>query len=95
MLDKNDVQQFTHAEGAVDPRKVPYKTLASGAKMPVVGLGTFGSDRYGGEAIAQAVGDAIALGYRHIDCAAVYGNEYLIGQSLWAAHAKGVKREDW
>jgi alcohol dehydrogenase (NADP+) len=94
VLDKNDVQQFTPAEGAVDPRKVPYKTLTSGAKMPVVGLGTFGSDRYGGEAVAQAVKDAISLGYRHIDCAAVYGNEHPIGQSLHDVQAQGLKRED-
>lgn len=79
---------------AVDPAKVPYKTLDSGAKMPVVGLGTFGSDRYGGDAIAQAVKDAISLGYRHIDCAAVYGNEHLIGQSLHEVQSEGVKRED-
>jgi diketogulonate reductase-like aldo/keto reductase len=80
--------------GGVDPANVPYKTVYTGAKMPVVGLGTFGSDRYTGDDIAQAVKDAIALGYRHIDCAAVYGNEHLIGQSLREAQAQGVKRED-
>jgi len=80
--------------GAVDPAKVPFKTLNTGAKMPIVGLGTFGSDRYTGDDIAQAVKDAISLGYRHIDCAAVYGNEHLIGQSLREAQAAGVKRED-
>ncbi|MBA3870302.1 MAG: aldo/keto reductase [Anaerolineae bacterium] len=62
--------------------------------MPVVGLGTFGSDRYNGEAVAQAVKDAISLGYRHIDCAAVYGNEDLIGQSLHDIQVQGLKRED-
>ena len=45
----------------VDPRQVPYKTLSTGAKIPGIGLGTFGSDRYSGEEIAAAVQDAIAL----------------------------------
>lgn len=87
-------QQSTAGLSPVDPSKVPYKTLYTGAKMPVVGLGTFGSDRYNGEAIAQAVKDAISVGYRHIDCAAVYGNEHLIGHSLREVQAQGVKRED-
>jgi len=86
--------QFALAPNGVDPKTVPYKTLYTGAKMPVVGLGTFGSDRFSGEAVAQAVKDAIALGYRHIDCAAVYGNEHLIGQSLREVQAHGLKRED-
>jgi alcohol dehydrogenase (NADP+) len=94
VLEKRDIQQFIPANGAVDPAIVPYKTLHTGAKMPVVGLGTFGSDRFSGDAIAQAVKDAISLGYRHIDCAAVYGNEHLIGQSLKDVQAQGLKRED-
>ena len=94
MVEKQNRQPFTPASGAVDPALVPYKTVHTGAKMPVVGLGTFGSDRFSGDAIAQAVGDAISLGYRHIDCAAVYGNEHLIGQSLRDVQAKGLKRED-
>jgi alcohol dehydrogenase (NADP+) len=83
-----------HSVGGIDPATVPYKTLASGAKVPVVGLGTFGSDRYGGEAIAQAVSDAISLGYRHIDCASVYGNEQLIGQALHQVMAGGLQRQE-
>ena len=47
--------------------------------MPAIGLGTFGSDSVSGETIAAAVLDAGRLGYRHFDCAAVYGNEHLIG----------------
>jgi len=50
--------------------------------MPAIGLGTFGSDSVSGEAIAEAVLDAGRLGYRHFDCAAVYGNEPLIGPTL-------------
>ena len=85
----------THTLSAsVDPRQVPYKTLSSGANLPAVGLGTFGSDRYSGEEIAAAVQDAVMLGYRHIDCAAAYGNEHLIGPALQTAMASGVAREE-
>ncbi len=94
MQEQQNIQPVILPNGAVDPGKVPYKTLASGARMPVVGLGTFGSDRYTGDDIAQAVKDAISIGYRHIDCAAVYGNEHLIGHSLHEVLANGVKRED-
>jgi alcohol dehydrogenase (NADP+) len=57
---------------AIDPQAVPYRKLASGARMPALGLGTFGSDSVSGPAIADAVLDAGRLGYRHFDCAAVY-----------------------
>ena len=62
----------------IDPAQVPYRTLYTGAKIPAVGLGTFGSDRFTSEEIAAAVEGAISIGYRHIDCASVYGNEHLI-----------------
>ncbi len=79
----------------IDPSQVPSFKLASGAEIPVVGLGTFGSDNYGPEIIAQAVKEAVRAGYRHIDCAAVYGNEKEIGQALRELFAEGVvKRED-
>lgn len=78
----------------VDPKNVPQRILHTGAKMPAVGLGTFGSDRFSGDEVAQAVEDAISIGYRHIDCAAVYGNEHLIGNSLRKAMECGVKREE-
>ena len=62
--------------------------------MPAVGLGTFGSDRFSGESIAEAVKGAIAVGYRHIDCASVYLNEHLIGESLQSVMQSGIKREE-
>lgn len=78
----------------VDPRSVPFRTLANGAKLPVIGMGTFGSDSVPPEAVAAAVVDAAAMGYRHFDCAAVYGNEALIGQSLRTIQKSGILRED-
>ncbi len=88
------MSMFTLASDGVDPGRVPARTLYTGAKIPAIGLGTFGSDRFSGEAIAQAVTGAAEVGYRHFDCAAVYGNEHLIGQSFKELMARGLKREE-
>jgi alcohol dehydrogenase (NADP+) len=85
---------FAIAGDGVDPRNVPHRTLYTGAKLPAIGLGTFGSDRFSGEQIAEAVKGAISVGYRHIDCASVYLNEHLIGPSLREALQGGIKREE-
>jgi alcohol dehydrogenase (NADP+) len=79
----------------VDPKLVPQRTLANGDKMPCIGMGTFGSDRFTPEQVSAAVGGAIRSGYRMFDCAAVYGNEDLIGNVFKAALDEGVvKREE-
>lgn len=93
-MEQQNFASFALDADAVDPAKVPAKTLYTGAKIPAVGLGTFGSDNYSGEVVAEAVKGAIRVGYRHIDCAAVYGNEHLIGHSLRAAMQGGVRREE-
>jgi diketogulonate reductase-like aldo/keto reductase len=85
---------FAVAEDGVNPAAVPQRTLWTGAKMPAIGLGTFGSDRFTGEQIADAVLGAASVGYRHFDCAKVYGNEHLIGASLETIQAGGIRRED-
>lgn len=89
-----DESRFVPAPDGVAPEAVPKKTLYTGAQIPVIGLGTFGSDRFAGEEIAAAVYGAAEVGYRHFDCAAVYGNEHLIGQSLQRIMRGGVKREE-
>jgi alcohol dehydrogenase (NADP+) len=79
----------------IDPGKVPSFTLASGEKIPAIGMGTFGSDKYAPEAVSAAVAGAIRYGYRLFDCASVYGNEDRIGVVFAEAIKSGVvKREE-
>lgn len=82
------------ASDRIDPASVPVKLLSTGAKIPAIGLGTFGSDRNSAEVIAEAVLGAAEVGYRHFDCASVYSNEHVIGNSLRQIVSRGVKRED-
>jgi alcohol dehydrogenase (NADP+) len=82
------------APDAVAPALVPKRRLASGAPIPAVGLGTFGSDHVDADTVAWAVEEAARLGYRHFDCAAVYGNEKQIGRALKRVMASGVAREE-
>lgn len=72
--------------------KMVHVKLVSGAEMPALGLGTWKSEP--GE-VGTAVESAIEMGYRHLDCAPIYGNEAEIGESLEGLCNKGkVKRED-
>jgi alcohol dehydrogenase (NADP+) len=77
----------------VDSRCVPQRTLYTGARMPAIGLGTFGSDHVSADEVAAAVRGAAEVGYRHFDCASVYGNEDRIGPVLAGIIAGGVPRE--
>ena len=70
------------------------RQLYTGALMPAIGLGTFGSDSVSAEEIARAVKGAAEVGYRHFDCASVYGNEDRIGAALREIMAGGVPREE-
>lgn len=79
----------------IEQSKIPVRTLYSGEKIPCVGLGTFGSDKYTPDQVAQAVYGAIRYGYRLIDCAAVYQNEDKIGEVLKRVLEDGiVERKD-
>ena len=84
------------APGAVrvDPSAIPQRRLHTGATMPAVGLGTFGSDHVTAAQVGEAVKGAAAVGYRHFDCASVYGNEAEVGKSLEAIQQGGIKREE-
>ena len=66
-------------------------TFQNGDKLPAIGLGTWKSAP--GE-VFDAVIEAIKSGYRHIDCAAIYGNEAEVGQAIEKVIADRVlKRE--
>jgi diketogulonate reductase-like aldo/keto reductase len=62
--------------------------------MPAIGLGTFGSDHVSHQAVADAVTFASQVGYRHFDCASVYGNEDRIGLALKRLFQSGLNREE-
>ncbi|MFA9439334.1 2,5-didehydrogluconate reductase DkgB [Uliginosibacterium sp. sgz301328] len=56
--------------------------------IPSIGLGTF---RLQGQAVVDSVRSGIALGYRHIDTAQIYGNEAEVGQAIAES---GIKRDE-
>ncbi|KAF5737798.1 aldose reductase [Tripterygium wilfordii] len=65
--------------------------LNTGAKIPAIGLGTWQS---GGDLCVEAVRTALSVGYCHIDCAHLYGNEIEVGEALAEAFQSSLKRED-
>lgn len=62
-------------------------TLTNGIEIPKLGLGTWMVED---NISAQAVRDAVSLGYRHIDTAQAYGNERGVGEGVRSC---GVSRE--
>ena len=79
----------------IDQKYIPSVKLSNGESIPAMGLGTFGSDKYGADIVSEAVYGAIKEGYRFIDCAAVYQNEDKIGGVLKKIFAEtDIKRED-
>ncbi|HJB09209.1 MAG TPA: aldo/keto reductase [Candidatus Brachybacterium merdavium] len=63
-------------------------TLAGGVEIPKLGLGTWFIDD---DTVAQAVRDAVEIGYRNIDTAQAYGNERGVGEGVRTA---GAPRQD-
>lgn len=70
----------------------PRIKLNDNTEIPAFGLGTWKSQP---NAVKNAVVEAVKAGYRHIDCAFVYGNENEVGDALSELFKTGiVKRED-
>lgn len=60
--------------------------------IPLLGFGTWNLDRSNA---TEAVSWAIQTGYRHVDCAAAYGNEDLVGKGIYDGLQKtGLSRSD-
>lgn len=66
--------------------------LRDGTAMPALGLGTWKSAP---DEVYSAVRTSLEVGYRHIDCAAIYGNEHEVGRAIDDAVGAGdVSREE-
>jgi len=63
-------------------------TLTNGVQIPKLGLGTWFIDD---DRAAQAVRDAVQIGYRNIDTAQAYGNEHGVGEGV---RTSGVPRDE-
>jgi 2,5-diketo-D-gluconate reductase A len=67
---------------------IPNITLNDGNSIPQLGFGVFQIDS---DETAEAVGEALRIGYRHIDTAEMYGNEREVGEAI---RASGLDRGD-
>ena len=77
--------------GYAHQQQIPLKP-ASVSTIPLLGFGTWNLK---GSNNSDAVSLAIQTGYRHIDCAAIYGNEKEVGKGIADGLKKaGLKRED-
>ena len=59
------------ASGKIDPASIPQRQFNTGAAIPAIGLGRFGSDSIPAAEVAEAVRGAAEIGYRHWDCASL------------------------
>lgn len=63
--------------------------LNSGVEMPLLGLGVYQTPP--GRVTEEAVKYALKIGYRHVDTAALYGNERSVGEGV---RGSGIPREE-
>ena len=57
----------------------PSGSASSVASIPALGFGTWNLDKSNA---SDAVSVALQTGYRHLDCAAIYGNEKEVGNGI-------------
>src|SRR4051794_1344189 len=67
---------------------IPTLALNNGVEMPAIGLGVFQTPP---DETVAAVEAALAVGYRHVDTAAAYGNEREVGEGI---RRSGVDRDE-
>ena len=68
--------------------EIPKTTLNNGVRIPILGFGVY---QIPAEQTEQAVTDALAAGYRHIDTAAAYVNEEAVGRAI---ENSGIPRDE-
>ncbi|KAJ3309551.1 hypothetical protein HDV04_005934 [Boothiomyces sp. JEL0838] len=62
--------------------------LSNGYSIPAVGFGTYQSDKV--PPISKAIEFSLQVGYKHFDCASIYGNEQEIGQVLGKCNRNNI-----
>ena len=67
---------------------VPHIALNDGRTIPQLGFGVFKVDP---DETERVVSDALEVGYRHLDTAAVYGNEVGVGRAI---EKSGIPRDE-
>ena len=87
-LSLGSAPSFAAASASAQKSLIPLVTLNNGLQMPYLGLGTM---TLNGDVGIRCVADAIALGYRLIDTAMIYGNEVSVGTGIKQG---GIKREE-
>jgi 2,5-diketo-D-gluconate reductase A len=87
-LSLGSAQLFAAPNTSPQKQLIPPVTLNNGLQMPRLGLGTM---TLNGDVGIRCVADAIALGYRLIDTAMIYGNEVSVGAGI---KRSGIKREE-
>lgn len=70
-------------------KEIPQTKLNTGAKMPVIGFGTWKLEE--GEEVKRAMAIALDSGYRLIDTAMIYGNERDVGEAI---KESGIPRKE-
>ncbi|BDA44611.1 Aldo-keto reductase family 4 member C10 [Coccomyxa sp. Obi] len=71
---------------------IPKAKLNNGASIPLLGLGTWKASP---DEVGSVVEQALRMGYRHIDEAAMYGNQDGVGRTFTKLFKEGkIKRED-
>ncbi|XP_010025963.2 methylecgonone reductase [Eucalyptus grandis] len=69
---------------------VPEVVLSSGERMPLIGMGCAASPRPLPEVLTSILLEAIEVGYRHFDTAALYGTEEALGRAVAEALNRGL-----
>lgn len=66
-----------------------YAILNNNVKMPLIGIGTYNIEEY--SELKNTINNALEIGYKHIDTASYYNNEYEIGKVI---KEKNIARDE-